>query len=138
MTKNPLPLQFWLFGQDARLGYLSRWGFQAVEGRLYRAGTWWLHPLGLKLNGLLYSRGDRAFYEVQEDCLPPDPGPESVRLNYLKAWPRMRESLRCYEEWLSQEAPGYRQRLLRICPPLLRPSRQHWRREFLDRDLASV
>jgi hypothetical protein len=133
MTRNPLPLQFWLFGQDARWGFLEKWGFSQVEGRLYRKGDWWLHPLGLKLEGLLYSRAEKSFFEVAPDCIPPILDPAARRISYHRAWPRMSEHLHAYENWVQAQQPDYRPRLLRICPPLLRPSRHHWCREFLQR-----
>ena len=128
---NPLRVYFWMLGQDARLGLLRRAGFEHVGPSLYRRGPLWIHQLGLSLQeGLLYSRADCRFYVVPPGSRPPEPPDGSLPIAYDKGWQKLRPVLEDYENWVATNHPDYRKRLLRICPPGLRPIRRKWRDAF--------
>lgn len=130
--KNPFRVYFWMLGQDARLGLLREWGFERQEGSVYRRGPLMLHQLGLTLeDDLLYERSSGRFFQVSPGWLPPEP-PKGVRaLAFHSSMERLLPHWIPYEAWVEQRmGPDYRRRLLRLCPPLLRPLRQHWKRAF--------
>lgn len=130
---NPLRVTFWMLGQDVRLGLLSQGGFSHAGPALYRRGSLWLHQLGLSLEkeGLLYLRADGRFYRVPPGTVPPSLPATASPIPFRQGWAELRPHLVEYEEWLHRHRPSYRQRLLRICPPALRPLRRRWREEFL-------
>ncbi len=131
---RPLRVYFWMLGQDARLGLLRQAGFQHRGVALYQRGSLWIHQLGLSLEaeGLLYSRAEGRFFSVPPGSIPPEVPEKSVEISYRKGWNKLRHHLEDYENWLATHYPNYRKRLLRICPPALRPMRRKWRAAFID------
>ena len=121
-----------MLGQDARLGLLAQGGFQRVGPSLYRRGHLWLHQLGLSLaqEGILYSRADTRFYRVPAGTVPPEVPADSAPLPFHQGWQKLCSHLREYENWVASHRPDHRQRLLRICPPALRPLRRKWKEAF--------
>lgn len=119
---NPLRVYFWMLGQDARLGLLTQGGFERMGPSIYRRGALWLHQLGLSLpdEGLSYQRPDGRFYRQ----------PTGTPLPFAPAWQMLRPHLQEYEEWVCCARPNYRKKLLRICPPALRPLRRKWCEAF--------
>lgn len=132
-VKNPFRVYFWMLGQDARLGLLRDWGFRPVAPGVYGCGEVRLHQLGMVVEGeLLYLRSSARFYSVPSGTLPPELPSEARPLPLRSALGRVLPHWQAYEHWVQgQMGREYRRRLLRLCPPLLRPLRQHWKREFL-------
>lgn len=129
---NPLRVYFWMLGQDVRFGLLTQGGFQQLGRSLYRRGSLWLHQLGLSLEeeGLVYLRSQGQFYRVPPGTVPPELPAEARPLPFKQGWQQLRPHLEAYEHWVGSSRPSYRQKLLRICPPALRPLRRKWREAF--------
>lgn len=121
-----------MLGQDARLDLLTQGGFQHVGPSLYRRGNLWLHQLGLSLaeEGILYSREEGRFYRVPPGTIPPEIPAGSSPLPFREGWQKLRAHLAEYENWITSHRPDHRQRLLRLCPPALRPLRRKWKETF--------
>jgi len=110
---NFLRVYFWMLGQDVRLGVLEKGGFEKLQPGVYQLGSLRLFQLGLSLpDGLCYDRPSGRF----------------VNGDFQQLWPHLAP----YEQWVGETRPDYRKRLLRICPPHLRPLRHLWRKRFQD------
>lgn len=126
-----------MLGQDVRLGLLAQGGFEKAAPALYRRESVWLHQLALSSHdGIYYSREKSRFFEVAPGTLPPQLPEDAKPLKYREGWRRLRHHLLEYENWLQRVRPGYRARLLRICPQALRPYRRAWRQDFLNIEVS--
>lgn len=140
LHRNPLPVQFWLWGLDARYGDLLARGFQKSPAqigssfytldnfRLHSSGLW----LSLPVGELYYWRSEESF-SLGGQHLP--------RLDGLSL---VRPFVHSYEDWLSeQRGPHYRAELLGGKLPQrirrLKPTWQNWIDErLLGRPLAEM
>lgn len=106
-------------------------GIFAAAARRLKSGSLVLHQLGLTLEeGLLYRRECGRFYLVPRSTLPPALPASAVALPWRQGWESLWPHLRPYEDWVRRQRPGYRNRLLRIRPPQLRPQRRKWKEIF--------
>lgn len=134
---NPLPVQFWLWGQDVLGGYLEAYGFQKYPNpcgkgsSIYRKGGVGLHSsaawLAIRQGFVVYSRPKEGFFWLWDD-------------ENLPALPRLARPVDCtfgleaihpfvqaYEAWILQQAgPAYRKALLKNLPPAARRFRAAW------------
>ncbi|MCS7068970.1 MAG: hypothetical protein N2Z75_08125 [Meiothermus sp.] len=134
---NPLPAQFWLWGQDALAGILEAYGFQKEAnptGRgssLYLRGGLGLHSSAAWLHGVqgvvFYHRPSESFFWLQSTRglpeLPRDrkPLPLQDGMDSLHPW------VYAYESWIVKRyGPDYRRRQLEQLPPLARRSLPAW------------
>lgn len=137
MGKNPLRVQFWLWGQDVLRGYLGAFGFDkypSPTGRgssLYRKGHIGLHSsaawLGTPQGVLVYSRPAEGFFLLEDEQALPLLPPKARPVDRLWGLGALGPFVLTYEAWIAQHAaPGYRKGLLASLPPAVRRDRLAW------------
>lgn len=135
--KNPMLVQFWLWGQDALSGQLLAYGFQkspSPTGRgsslylkdgvgLHSSLAWLLHSDGI----LLYYRPSESFYWLESaDGLPELPA-QRKPFDFEPGLDGFRTFVSAYEGWIAgRYGTVYRRRQLANLPRLARRSLDSW------------
>lgn len=137
--KNPMLVQFWLWGQDALTGSLVAYGFQknpSPTGRgsslylkgevgLHSTAAWLLHSDGV----LLYYRPGESFYRLESaDGLPELPARRKP-FDFGSGLDGFRPFVSAYEGWIAgRYGLDYRRQQLANLPRLARCSLDSWER----------
>ncbi len=135
--RDPLSVQFWLWGQDVLAGYLEAFGFQKSPNpggkgsSIYRKDGLGLHSsavwLELAQGYVVYSRPWEGFFWLGDDKDLPNLSEQAQPVDCTFGLKAVRPFVQAYEAWIAQQAgPAYRDALLGKLPPAARRSRAAW------------
>lgn len=128
LHRNPLPVQFWLWGLDARAGLLTQQGFAKtpapIGSSFYQRGAFKLHSSGLWLalpqGELYYWRSQESFY-LDGRSLRRLEG-----LALLRPWVVSHEREYAVACKLTADLPSRQQQLAGRLPPRIRRLKPTW------------
>lgn len=126
MNPNPLPVQFWLLGQDAQRGDLRLRGFDyrcnphGKGSGIYRLGNLWMQAAAIWLEQeggcLVYFRPKEGFYIAPLGYLSPNT-PAGSRQDFAPSLASLLPHLQEHERWIAARyGPDHRRLQLRGLP----------------------